>query len=42
MFWALLVLELPIARITGWLAILEGIGTSWALAIAVLEGKLAF
>jgi hypothetical protein len=42
MFWALLVLELPIARITGWLAILEGVGTSWALAIAVLEGKLAF
>jgi hypothetical protein len=42
LFSALLVLELPIARITGWLAILEGIGTGWALAIAVLEGKLAF
>jgi hypothetical protein len=42
LFWALLVLELPIARFTGWVAILEGIGTAWALAIAVLEGKLAF
>lgn len=42
MFWALLSLNLPIARITGVVAVLEGIGTSWALAIAVLEGKLAF
>jgi putative amide transporter protein len=42
LFWALLVLELPIARFTGWVAILEGIGTAWALAIAVLEGKLSF
>jgi putative amide transporter protein len=42
MFWALLALELPIARITGWLAVLEGIGTGWALAIAVLEGALVF
>jgi putative amide transporter protein len=42
MFFALLTLELPIARITGLVAILEGIGTSWILAILVLEGKLAF
>jgi putative amide transporter protein len=42
MFWALLSLELPIARITGWVAILEGFGTSWALALALLWGKLAF
>jgi putative amide transporter protein len=42
MFWALLALRLPIGRITGWVALLEGIGTSWALAIAILEGKLAF
>jgi putative amide transporter protein len=42
LFWALLVLEAPIARFTGWVAILEGVGTAWALAIAVLEGKLAF
>ena len=42
MFWALLSLELPIARITGWVAIIEGGGTAWALAIALLWGKLAF
>ena len=42
MFWALLTLELPIARITGWVAIIEGGGTAWALAIALLWGKLAF
>jgi putative amide transporter protein len=42
MFFALLTLDLPIARITGWVAVIEGIGTSWALAIALLWGKLAF
>lgn len=42
MFWALLALEAPIARLAGWLAIFEGAATSWALAIAVLEGKLTF
>lgn len=42
MFFALLTLELPIARITGYAAILVGMGTSWALAIALLWGKLAF
>jgi hypothetical protein len=42
MFFALLSLELPIARITGWVAVLEGAGTAWALAIALLWGKLAF
>jgi putative amide transporter protein len=42
LFWALLALELPVARLAGWLAIFEGAATSWALAIAVLEGKLAF
>jgi hypothetical protein len=42
MFFALLALNRPIARITGYLAILEGAGTSWALAIALLWGKLAF
>jgi putative amide transporter protein len=41
MFFALLSLDLPIARITGYVAIIEGIGTSWALAIALLWGKLA-
>jgi hypothetical protein len=42
LFFALLTLELPIARLTGWVAIIVGIGTSWALAIAILEGKLTF
>jgi putative amide transporter protein len=42
MFWGLLALELPIALITGVVALIEGIGTSWALAIAILEGKLSF
>jgi hypothetical protein len=42
MFWALLALNAPIARLAGTVAILEGVGTSWALAIAVLEGKLSF
>jgi len=42
MFFALLALDLPIARVTGWVAVIEGIGTSWALAIALLWGKLAF
>jgi putative amide transporter protein len=42
LFWVLLTLERPIARFTGYVALIEGIGTSWALAIAILEGKLAF
>jgi putative amide transporter protein len=42
MFWALLTLELPIARITGVVAIIEGGGTAWALATALLYGKLTF
>lgn len=44
MFWALLVLPVPpvFAILAGVLATIEGIGTSWALAIAVLEGKLSF
>jgi hypothetical protein len=42
MFFLLLTLERPIARITGWVAILEGIGTSWVFAILLLEGELAF
>ena len=42
MFFLLLALERPVARITGWLAILEGIGTSWVFAILLLEEELAF
>ncbi|MCE3554226.1 AmiS/UreI family transporter [Pseudonocardia sp. RS11V-5] len=42
LFWALLALELPIARPTGWVTIIEGIGTAWALGFAVLIGVFSF
>jgi putative amide transporter protein len=42
MFFLVLALERPIARITGWVAVLEGIGTSWVFAILILENKLTF
>jgi putative amide transporter protein len=42
LFWVLLSLERPIGLVTGAVALIEGIGTSWALAIAILEGKLSF
>jgi putative amide transporter protein len=42
LFWALLALGRPIARITGWVTVLVGVGTAWAFAIAILEGKVAF
>src|SRR5215472_7333685 len=40
MFFALLALDLPIARITGWAAVVIGIGTCWAFAIGLLWGKV--
>jgi hypothetical protein len=42
MFFVLLALERPIARITGYVAILEGIGTSWVFALLLLQDELAF
>jgi hypothetical protein len=42
LFFLLLALERPIARVTGWLTILVGVGTSWVFAILLLEGELAF
>jgi hypothetical protein len=42
MFWVLLALERPIARVTGYVAILEGIGTSWVFAILLLQDELSF
>jgi putative amide transporter protein len=42
MFFVLLALERPIARITGWVAILEGIGTSWVFALLLLQDELSF
>lgn len=49
MFFAVLTLDralskwaIPLGIATGIVAIAEGIGTSWALAFALLEGKLTF
>ena len=42
LLWVLLTLERPIGFLTGAVALIEGIGTGWALAIAVLEGKVSF
>jgi putative amide transporter protein len=42
MFFVLLALERPIARITGWVALLEGIGTSWVFGFMLIEGLIAF
>ena len=42
LFFVLLALERPIALLVGWVTVIEGIVTSWALAFAVLIGALAF
>jgi hypothetical protein len=42
MFFVLLTLERPIARLAGSVAVLEGIGTAWALGYAILQGKVKF
>ena len=49
MFFAVLALDralskwaIPLGIATGLVAIIEGVGTSWALAFAILEGKLNF
>lgn len=42
LFWLLLSMERPIAKLTGWLAILEGIGTAWVFGILLLEDVVAF
>jgi hypothetical protein len=42
MFFLLLALDRPIARITGAVAVLEGIATAWVFAILLLEDQLAF
>jgi len=42
LFFVLLTLGRPIARLTGAVAIIEGIATSWALGFAVLIGQLTF
>jgi hypothetical protein len=42
LFFALLSLERPIARVTGWITVIEGVVTCWALGLAVLLGAVAF
>jgi putative amide transporter protein len=42
LFFTLLALERPIGLITGWVTIIEGIVTAWALGFAVLIGALSF
>jgi hypothetical protein len=42
LFFVLLALERPIALFVGWLTLIEGIVTSWALAFVVLIGVLSF
>jgi putative amide transporter protein len=41
-FWALLALDRPVARLAGWLAIILGIVTCWVLGFVVLIGLLSF
>jgi hypothetical protein len=41
-FFLLLTLDRPIARLTGSLAIVEGIGTAWVFGFLLLENKIAF
>ena len=42
MFFALLALERPIAKVTGWVAILAGVGTAWVFGFLLLWGTVAF
>jgi hypothetical protein len=42
LFFALLTLERPIARLTGLVTIAVGIGTSWVFGFLLLEGTLKF
>ena len=42
LFFVLLALERPIGLITGWVTLIEGIVTAWALGFAVLIGALSF
>jgi hypothetical protein len=42
MFFLLLALDRPIARLTGSVAVLEGIATAWVFGILLLEDQLAF
>jgi|ERR671923_807422 hypothetical protein len=42
LFFLLLALDRPIARLAGALAVVEGIGTAWVFGILLLEDQIAF
>lgn len=42
LFFMLLALDRPVARLAGALAVVEGIGTAWVFGFLLLEGELAF
>jgi putative amide transporter protein len=42
MFFLLLALERPIARVTGYVTVLEGIATAWVFGFLLLEDKISF
>ena len=42
LFWMLLALERPIARLVGYLTILVGVATAWVFGFLLLEDVLAF
>ncbi len=42
LFFLLLALQRPVARITGLVAIVEGIATSWVFGFLLLEGTVSF
>jgi hypothetical protein len=42
LFFLLLALDRPVARVAGWLAIVEGVVTCWIFGLLLLEGKIAF
>src|ERR1700752_1361265 len=42
LFFLLLALDRPVGRLTGAVAILEGIGTAWVFGLLLVENQLAF
>ena len=42
LFFMLLALDRPVARLAGAVAVLEGIGIAWVFGILLLEDKIAF
>jgi hypothetical protein len=42
LFFLLLALDRPVARVTGLVAIVEGIGTSWIFGFLLLQGTVSF